>query len=448
MRITRSMRWTGVALVGALVLSACASGEEAAPEDNEDTTAEEPTDGADDAEDTGGDDGGEGSVASGEPFTIGWLTDASSVSRGTYFPEYEGASLYFQSLNDAGGVHDRPVEVQVEDINIDQELAVTLSTQLAEDPGVIALAGGTLEGRQPGIFEVARANDIVFLSGHSARPDMFPPEPDPLLFTTGNVFEAMSDARVELWPLMWQDRFPEGGTTACYIHEAPAANAVCDRWLEFLESETEWSAGPHINAPLQTSDFSSYVQPVIDANPETFFDISIASHAIGVAVAARNGGYTGPIVFSMTATPETDIQAVVDQVGPDEIYAVSNITSIYEDDVPEIQAILDAAEQYGTEIQPNSATVNGWLMGMVIHDALERCGEDCDRSGFRDALEQTDIDTRGLTGGPLAYGPEDHVGVRYWTAYRWNPESGGLERMLDEWISFDASEDLLAPLGE
>ncbi len=429
-------------LVLALVVSAC-SGTEDADLTEDGSTTEDATA---DASSAATDDSAQEAPASGEPYRIGWLTDASSVTRGTYFPEFEGAQLFAQQLNQAGGIHGRPIELEMRDMQIDQELAVTLSTELV-DSGVLMLAGGTIEGRMPPVFEVVRQAGVPFLTGHSARPDMFPPEPDPLLFTVGNVFEAMSDARVELWPLVFGDEFPDGGTVSCYIHEGPAAFAVCERWLEALEAATDWSAGSVINASLQTSDFSSFVQPLVDEDPDAFFDISIASHAIGVAVAARNAGYAGPIAFSMTATPETDIQTVVEQVGPDNIWALSNITSIDETDVPEIQQILASAEEFGTEITPNSATVNGWLMGMVIADSLERCGADCDPAGLRDALEALDLDTLGLTGGPLRFSETDHVGPRYWTGYRLNPDTGVLERAIDTWVEFDSATDLLSPLA-
>lgn len=425
--LRRSGRLTAVAAAGVLVLSACGGG-------------------GDDAATAPG--GSTGEAASGEPLKIGWLTDATSVTRGTYYPEFEGAQLFFETLNADGGIDGRPVELVMRDMKIDAELAVTSATDLVEGENVLMLAGGTIEGRLPPVFDVVRSNGVPFLSGHSARPDMFPPEPDPLLFTVGNVFEAMSDARLEIWPQLMDEIGVDGGDIACYIHQAPAAQAVCNRWLdEQVKVTPEFSQGPIVNAPLQTTDFTSFVRPIVDADPAAFFDISIASHAIGVAVAARNLGYDGPIVFSMTATPETDIQQVADQVGGEELYALSNITSVSETEVEEIQRILDAAEEYGTEIDPSSATVNGWLMGMVIADALERCGADCDRAALRDALEETDLDTKGLTGGNLAYSPTDHMGLRYWTAYEWDDGAGELVRAVDEWTEFDPATDLVAPLA-
>lgn len=398
--------------------------------------------------DTGGDNGVTKGSAEGEPINIGWLTDATSVTRGTYYPEYEGARLFFSALNDAGGINDRPVNLLMRDMKIDQQLAVTSATDLVEGEEVLMLAGGTIEGLLPAVFDVVRSNDVAFLSGHSARPDMFPEAPDPLLFSVGNVFEAMSDARVKVWPELMSQIGVDGGPIACYIHQAPASEAVCNRWLEEQVAQNpEFTEGPIVNAPLETTDFTSYARTLANGDPAALFDISIASHAIGVAVATRNVGYEGPIVFSMTATPETDIKQVAEQTNGENLHAISNITSVSETQVPEIEKILAAAEKYGTDIEPSSATVNGWLMGMTIADALERCGEDCDRAGLRDALEGTDLDTAGLTGGPLTFSPTDHTGKRYWTAYSWDPAKGELVRAVDEWIEFDPATDLVKPLA-
>lgn len=398
--------------------------------------------------DTGGDNGVTKGSAEGEPINIGWLTDATSVTRGTYYPEYEGARLFFSALNDAGGINDRPVNLLMRDMKIDQQLAVTSATDLVEGEEVLMLAGGTIEGLLPAVFDVVRSNDVAFLSGHSARPDMFPEAPDPLLFSVGNVFEAMSDARVKMWPELMSQIGVDGGKIACYIHQAPASEAVCNRWLEEQVAQNpEFTEGPIVNAPLETTDFTSYARTLANGDPAALFDISIASHAIGVAVATRNVGYEGPIVFSMTATPETDIKQVAEQTNGENLHAISNITSVSETQVPEIEKILAAAEKYGTDIEPSSATVSGWLMGMTIADALERCGEDCDRAGLRDALEGTDLDTAGLTGGPLTFSPTDHTGKRYWTAYSWDPAKGELVRAVDEWIEFDPATDLVKPLA-
>lgn len=457
-----SRKFLALAVTSALAFAACGGDDSSsepdpvdttAAEETESDTAEQPSDTAEQPEEATEETAtteAEAAVepASGEPIVIGWLTDATSVTRGTYFPEYEGAKLFFETLNEAGGIDGRPVEIKVEDMKIDAELAVTAATKLLQDDGAIMLGGGTIEGRLPPIFDVVRQEGAPFLTGHSARPDMFPSDPDPLLFTAGNVFEAMSDARVDVWPLLFAEEFPEGGTSGCYIHESPAALVVCDRWLEEQALETpEWQPGMIVSAPLQTTDFTPFVRPLVDSNPDVLFDISIASHAIGVAVTARNLGYAGPIAVSMTATPETDIDEVVNQVGGDNLYALSNIVSIDETDIDEVQRVIDAAEEFGTEIAPSSATINGWLMGMIIADALERCGADCDRASLRDALENTDLDTKGLTGGNFIFTPEDHVGPRYWTGYRYDTDQGKLVRQIDTWIEFDNATDIRRPLA-
>jgi branched-chain amino acid transport system substrate-binding protein len=384
--------------------------------------------------------------ATGTPIKIGWITDASSITKSTYFPEYEGAVLFFKALNAHGGVNGRPVEVLMQDMKIDQAVAVTAANKLLKEDNVLMLAVSTLEGRLPALFDVARSVSAPMLTGHSARPDIFPPNADPLLFSVGNVFEAMSDARVQLWPQMFGKLFPNGGTSACYIHEAPAAVAVCNRWLaEQAKATPEWRPGTIAKAPLSASDFTSYVRPVVDSNPTVFFDISIASHAVGVAVAARNLGYKGPIAFSMTATPETEIRTVAERVGGDNLYAVSNVTSIDERSIPEVKQVVAAAKKYGKELPATSATINGWIMGQVIADSAARCGDNCTRQGMRDSMEKLSLDVTGLFGGLLQYSPSDHLGKRYWTGYKWDVSKRKLVRLVPGWSTF-SPEDLRIPI--
>ena len=380
------------------------------------------------------------------PIKIGWITDASSITKSTYFPEYEGAKLFFQALNERGGVNGHPVEILMQDMKIDQAIAVTAANKLLKEDNVLALAVSTLEGRLPALFDVTRSVGAPMLTGHSARPDIFPPNADPWLFSVGNVFEAMSDARVQLWPQMFGKMFPNGGTSACYIHEAPAAVAVCNRWLaEQAKATPRWQPGVIAKAPLSASDFTSYVRPVVDSNPTVFFDISIASHAVGVAVAARNLGYRGPIAFSMTATPETEIRTVAERVGGDNLYAVSNVTSIDERSVPEVKQVVAAAKKYGKELPATSATINGWIMAQVIADSALRCGDNCTRQGMRDSMEKLSLDVTGLFGGLLQYGPGDHLGKRYWTGYKWDTKKRKLVRLVPGWTTF-SPEDLRIPI--
>lgn len=380
------------------------------------------------------------------PIKIGWITDASSITKSTYFPEYEGANLFFKALNAHGGVNGHPVEILMQDMKIDQAVAVTAANKLLKEDNVLMLAVSTLEGRLPALFDVARSVGAPMLTGHSARPDIFPPNADPLLFSVGNVFEAMSDARVQLWPQMFGKLFPNGGTSACYIHEAPAAVAVCNRWLdEQAKATPQWKPGTIAKAPLSASDFTSYVRPIVDSNPTVFFDISIASHAVGVAVAARNLGYKGPIAFSMTATPETEIRTVAERVGGDNLYAVSNVASIDQRSIPEVGQVVAAAKTYGKELPATSATINGWIMGQVIADSAARCGTDCTRQGMRDSMEKLSLDVTGLFGGLLQYSPSDHLGKRYWTGYKWDVSKRKLVRLVPGWSTF-SPEDLRIPI--
>lgn len=230
-------------------------------------------------------------------YKIGWLTDVAGPARDLYYTNYEGAKLYFQDLNDRGGINGHKVEILLEDVGTDPQKAATAAARLIQ-AGVLLIGGLTTEGSQPPVYEAARRASIPVVTGHSARPDMFPPA-DPLLFTVGNVFEIDGDARAEVVARI----FPQGTMVACYVHDVPAKAAVCDRFLDGLR-DLGFRRGPHVNAPIATADFGPYVRPVVENPVDLFAIISIPAHVQGVVAAAANLGYRGAMLIQMTATPE------------------------------------------------------------------------------------------------------------------------------------------------
>lgn len=112
---------------------------------------------------------------------------------------------------------------------------------------------------------------------------------------------------------------------------------------------------------------------------------------------------------------------------------VSSKVSIYEDNVPEVRRVIETAKKYGSETQPSSSMIEGWLLAMAIEQGLSRCGWPCQPPELAKALSNLRLDTKGLMGGPLEWTATDHVGKRYYTAYRWDFDRNRLVRILDGW---------------
>lgn len=379
--------------------------------------------------------GGAGAAGNEEPYVLGWMTDAAGPAKDTYYPEAIGFELYVKALNDRGGIGGHPISLKIEDYGIDAAKGAAAARKLVERDKVLILMGLSIEGTMPPIFEVARASNTPVMTGHSSRLDAFPPA-DPLIFTMGNVFESNADAMVRLSERTFEKKNLTNVSVGCYIHEAPAAAAVCGRRLKGYAEKTKIKpASRYVTAPLKTADFSPYAQQLIEHDPTAVWIYTIASHAVAMTKSVRALGYKGKVLWSFEATPEY----LVDRAGG-EVWGSSAFLSPHDPEaakVPEMARLLGAAKKYGTSSSISVGTARGWVMGIAMEKALKTCGFPCDKSRLPQILSDNfTIDTRGLSGGPIIWTKNDHFGCRYFTMYEAQAGKKEIARILPEWLKF------------
>jgi branched-chain amino acid transport system substrate-binding protein len=78
-------------------------------------------------------------------------------------------------------------------------------------------------------------------------------------------------------------------------------------------------------------------------------------------------------------------------------------------------------------------------MGRLIEQALKKAGWPCTRAKVIAALEQTNLDTKGLSGGPIRFTPTDHYGPTWWKVSRWNATKKALVPVTG-WVKIEPSE--------
>jgi branched-chain amino acid transport system substrate-binding protein len=106
---------------------------------------------------------------------------------------------------------------------------------------------------------------------------------------------------------------------------------------------------------------------------------------------------------------------------------------------PEFENIQKAMNKYSHRYPLSALHAMGWTMGRVVESALEKAGWPCTRGSFITALEKTDLDTNGLTGGPIRFSPTDHYGPSWWKAYRWDGKTMTLKTMVD-WYKLELQD--------
>lgn len=199
----------------------------------------------------------------GEPLKIGLLTDLSAVLQLYGVELQNGLTLGLEYATDGTmTVAGRPIEVIVRDYANDAELAATQARELIEVEGVEILVGAPSSGVTQGLVDIADEYGVILLAGPAADPRI-----------TGEFFKPTTFRACRN---SYQDAFDitswaveNVGTR--YIQLAPdyafgyGSAAAFD--YAFTLRGAEFVA-PTIFAPTDTTEFTPYLQQVIDSGAD------------------------------------------------------------------------------------------------------------------------------------------------------------------------------------
>lgn len=199
----------------------------------------------------------------GEPLKVGLLTDLSAVLQLYGVELQNGLMLGLEYATDGTmTVAGRPIEVIVRDYANDAELAATQARELIEVEGVEILVGAPSSGVTQGLIDIAAEYGVILLAGPAADPRI-----------TGEFFKPTTFRACRN---SYQDAFDIAswavenvGTR--YIQLAPdyafgyGSAAAFD--YAFILKGAEFVA-PTIFAPTDTTEFTPYLQQVIDSGAD------------------------------------------------------------------------------------------------------------------------------------------------------------------------------------
>lgn len=350
---------------------------------------------SDDGGGSGG--GGDGGSSGGDPYVIGHITTFNpAVAAPSAY--YRGMDAYFKQLNADGGVNGREVELKVFDDELDPQTALAGFRQLTKDDA-LAVTGLTISATLPGIQQDANRSRVPVVLGASPSSSATNPTTE-YVFSFAEVFR---DSLATMAAFTNDERL--GTRVATLYFDGPESRIATDFAEEYLPSRgLEVSAVEYLPATA-TADYSKQIASVRDSGADVIFIIHSPSAMIAVKKAMDAAGLDIPVI----ANPSGLTKTVFDAFGDSTFYAESAWA-------PDLRApgwadLAAAARRFGGErllADQDSSFVGGWVGGTLIRDALERCGEDCDREGMRDALEA--LDTSELQGfsAPVSMSAQDH----------------------------------------
>jgi branched-chain amino acid transport system substrate-binding protein len=344
---------------------------------------------------------GSGGSGDGSPYKIGHITTFNpAVAAPSEY--YEGLQAYFKDLNANGGVNGKEVELEVFDDELNPQKAVAGFNQMAES-GDLAVTGLTISSTIPGISAAANRAEVPVVLG--ASPTSAATDPvTPWVFSFAEVFSdtlsVMTDFTVEKHLAK---------KVATLYFEGPESEKGAEFAEKYLpEQGLELATSQYLPAEAD-ADYSKQINAVKASGAEVIFIIHSPSAIISVKKAMDAAGLDIPVI----SNPSGLTKEVFKVMGSTPYYGVSAWAP--DESAPGWAEFAEVSKKYGDAKllgDQDSSYVGGYIGGILLTKVLEKCGAECDREGFKEAMDELNASEEELGGlsDTVEMSAEDHQG--------------------------------------
>ncbi len=316
----------------------------------------------------------------GEPLKIGVMSDLSGALALFGNEMWEGLQLGFQYATDGSMVAgNRPIELIIRDDTSDVDAGSAAARELIEAEGVEILVGNTSSAVAAQVQQIADENEVVYFAAPAASAAITGDNWNEHTFRVcrnsaqdGLTMAAWSIENVGTDYVILAEDYAFGQATAAGFQAAFGAFGG-----NFLTEEP-------IYAPGDTTDFTPYIQEILELDPDGLILIW-ASNTSGVVLYNQltSQGVTAEIPF-ITGFSSNDLVALTPEGNVGAIGLV-----VYHYTLPETDANDWMTEQYNEQFggNPDLFSECGFATAQAITAALEITGGDTEAGTLIAALE-------------------------------------------------------------
>ena len=310
----------------------------------------------------------------------------------------QGAKLFFDQLNAAGGVGKRMVEIRTLDDGYEPDRCAENTRKLLAD-------------------------DVFALFGYVGTPTSLAAVP---LFTQAKVpffapFTGAESLRQPFNRLVFHVRASYYDETAHIVRQL--TNLGLKKIAVFYQNDAYGKAGldgvtkaladlklaPEATATVErnSTDVKAAVDKLVPAMPDAVVQISAYGASAAFVRAARKAGFRGTFYnVSFVGT-----QALADELGKDGAGVVVSqvVPSPYQPSRQITREFLDAIKKAGDKVQPNYSSMEGFLAARIFTEGLRQAAASgkISRDSFISGMEG--LGSQVISGFPVSFGPNDHT---------------------------------------
>jgi ABC-type branched-subunit amino acid transport system substrate-binding protein len=397
----------------------------------------------DDDEAGGGQDEGNGQLATvpgfdGTTIKVGVLTPLSGpVAAPIGIPLTDGGRVYWQKVNAAGGVAGKyKVEAVEEDTQYDtppQGQTRTKYTKIKNDVVMFSQILGTPPTKS--VLQELKTDKIA--ASPASLDAAWVREPN--LLPIGSTYQLQF---INGASYLIEDKGFEGKPICMMAIEGEYGDAGVEG-LEFAANELDFEVATTARYKPTDTDFTAQIQQLRNANCAAVFLTSLPSGTGAIIGAGARAGFNpqwvgqSPTWVGALAAPTSPVLPVLQK----NFLWVSEGTTWGDESVPGMKELIADQKKYKPDQQPDVYFTFGYVQALAVHALLEKAVElgDLSREGILKAIEEVDIDYKGLL-GDYTYGkPADRDPSRSSVIFSVDPSVPGALKKVTE-VESDAAK--------
>ena len=340
-------------------------------------------------------DGGGGAGDSGSPITIGTSLPLTGEFSQPGQAAQEGYKIWQDTVNAAGGLLGRDVELVVKDDASNQNTIVADYNALIGQDKVDLLLGTFSSLLNLPASAVAEKNQMVYVEPAGGSPDMFNRGFKYLFFAQQATADRQGLVFADWVASLPQDQRPK--TAAYPTLDDPFAAPVVEGAKAALEAAGVETVYEETYA-IDTKNFDTIVSAMKSKDPDLVFHGAQFEDGVGMTRAMLKAGFKPDMFFETNAPSFGDQYS--EGVGADNTEGVFYAVSHHPDaDTPGNAEFVKAYQDEYGGLPPEDAA-DAYAAGQVLQAAVEAVGSIDDQGALADWLRENEVDT---ILGPLSW---------------------------------------------
>jgi branched-chain amino acid transport system substrate-binding protein len=337
---------------------------------------------------------------------IGVIADLTGPTAATQVPFTDGIKTQVEAANDGGGVNGRKITLLLEDEKYEVPTGLAAYKKLVSQTPALGIIGLNNSSLQVAAIKQVAANKVPVFGAEATTKQAISTF-NPYFFAMQCSYADQADVAVPYMVQKTGKSTPRVATIGLDVESGY-------EWSDLIKARVDKLGGTYLGntaLPPTATEADAQVQKVARQKPDFIALHGSPNTATIVLKSMEKFGVDVPLIGIFATGGRAAYGAVPPKVG--NLLETVNCYTPSSIEAASTSEMLARAKKYGFEESSGSTDfVNGYVVGLVLIDALKAAGKNPSRESFKKGLESlTDLSTGGLSEN-VTFGPQDHVGIQ------------------------------------